>query len=651
LIRLTLPIKATARAVAFFVVLAFAGTSPCLAAADPATSAYLADLEATARRQQLSGDPQWLRLLHMVPHRLGGWSSDIDTPLFFLSPRGGSDPAAELDATLASFFSDLTVAGESTQCRFKARYEWLRSKLAFDLTRLPLQECTRYEQWEHNLNVGSIAVVFASNDLYHPSSMFGHTLLRLNAADHTGRERLLAYAVNYAADTGHSAALSYALKGLDGQYIGYYSVMPYYEKIRQYEGYDHRDLWEYPLHLTADEQQRLLWHLWELRGVGSHYYFFSRNCSYQLLTLIEAARPDLNLTRDFDGTVPYAIPIDTVRALREAGLLGEPEFHPSGVHQMQSMFEQLPPGEQQWVLDYAQRDTSLDAAALSQLSPIERARTLEVAHQYLYLQYQQGNLSREAGLPLDRAVLTARSQIGEASNFAAIAAPATSPDQGHRSGRMSVGAIADEGEGAAELRWRPAYHDRLDPAGGYLPGAEIRFVDLGLLARGSGVTLSDSQLLSVQAIAPRNAALQPISWQASLGVRRYGVEGITAGGHGALGEYLDGGPGLAWVPLPATQLYVFALASFDANHDLSKDYALQFGSRAGIAAQPAHWLSLQWQADWMGDAMGGGRPLLLSSAQAQFHFSVDDGLRLGLYYGDDRKREAGAVHLTWERYF
>ena len=71
--------------------------------------------------------------------------------------------------------------------------------------------------------------------------------------------------------------------------------MPYYVKVQEYSNMESRDLWEYELTLSAAQVSRLVMHAWETRATHFDYYFFSRNCSYQLLALLEAADPDLHL--------------------------------------------------------------------------------------------------------------------------------------------------------------------------------------------------------------------------------------------------------------------------------------------------------------------------------------------------------------------
>ncbi|HQU16785.1 MAG: hypothetical protein B7Z66_11155 [Chromatiales bacterium 21-64-14] len=607
---------------------------------------YLIALQRRAAALGLARRPEWLRLLHMEPGSLGALESQISDPLFFLAKRGRRNPQAELNATLAGFFGHPSVAGESVACRFHARYEWLDTQLHFNPQGLPPPSCPALTDWLKALDVGRIYVVFAANDLDSPASMFGHTLLRVDQKTEVPGERYLAYAVNYAAQTGTVNGMSYALRGLTGNFTGYYSVMPYYDKIRQYEGFDHRDLWEYPLRLDARQKQMLLWHLWELRGIGSRYYFFSRNCSYELLTLLAVTVPTIDLTRRFDRGIPYAIPIDTVRRLRDAGLVGKPLYQPSAARRLRWRYGQLGAPQRAWVRGYVDGRRKLPPPG----GPAQQAGELEVAHEALYYHFQNGSLKRAAGLPRDRAALLARSKIEQQPNFEALQQPRLSPDEGHASGRVSLGMRASDGTTAALLRWRPAYHDRLDPPGGYLKGSEIEFLNLGLLVRPGQVTLADARVLSVQQLGMRDGLFHPWSWQVATGVRRYGLDGERAAPRGDLGGYLEGGPGMAWPLTDHLQAYVFSIAALDVNGSVSGNYALAGGVRAGLAAQWPRGVTSEVSAHWQGRMLGGTVPGWRLRASAQFTLGKQNGLRLTASYGHQRYNLA-SVELGWEHYF
>lgn len=618
-----------------------------------ADGAYLAQLQARAHELQLARSVAWQRLLHYQPDRFGdGLTSTVGFADFFAAPTGATDPAAELDATLALFFSDTPRADEPPQCRYKARYEWLKSQLHFDAARLPEQACERYDAWAAGLNADSIAVVFASNDLNSPASMFGHTLLRVDPPQQGPQEPLLSYALNYAADDIRDGGLTYAYRGITGRYTGYFSVYPYYEKVKEYARFEHRDLWEYPLRFSPDETRRLLWHMWEMRGVGSPYFFFSQNCSFQLLSLIEAARPDLDLTHRFlYRGLPYAIPIDTLRQLRDAGMLGEPVYRPANAKRFQHHLAQLTPDQQRWVRRYARGEAGLDDALLTQADARTRARLLETAHDQLYFLFQQGALSREKGLPRDRAALLARSRIDAQAEFSPLPRPATPPDQSHASGRLTAGLRADRRDAAVLLRVRPAYHDRLDPPAGFLSGGEIEFFDLGLLAAESGVRLDSLRLLSVQAVSPRDAAFQPWSWLASTGLRRADLPMHAADAHGRLGAYVDGGGGLAWSPFAASQLYGFGFASIDLNADAASGHLVRAGLRLGFARQWSNRFMQQIEVDELAGLSPQARALHELRLGTQWQWRADQGLRLNLRHADNGDSSLRGADLLWQLYF
>ena len=184
-------------------------------------------------------------------------------------------------------------------------------------------------------------LVFPSAYINSPASMFGHTLLRV---DNSYQSELLAYAVNYSAVADNETnGFAYAFKGIFGLYPGYYSVSPYYEKVKEYNDIEHRDIWEYHLTLTEDETRRLVLHVWELQGIYSDYYFFDENCSYNVLYLLESARPTLNLT---DRLPLWVIPSDTIRVVRDSGLVSSVRYRPSQGTRIRHLASFLAPDDQ-----------------------------------------------------------------------------------------------------------------------------------------------------------------------------------------------------------------------------------------------------------------------------------------------------------------
>lgn len=627
-------------------------TTPALAAGDPL---YLIELQHRATQMGLSNRVQWTRLVHYQTNRyLSGVTSTVDTANFFISEDGQTDPEAELQATLASFFSDTPREDEPTQCRAKARYEWLKSVLLFDSQRLPEQACERYEKWVAPLNAAALTMVFASSEISGPATMFGHTLMRVDSNDPKAERRLLSHAINYAANYGEDGPDSwfYEMRGVFGGFFGLFAVMPYYEKVNEYARIEQRDLWEYPLQLKRDEVQRLLWHLWEMREVQFDYYFFSENCSYMLLSLVEVARPDLNLTQPFSSNgLPYVIPLDTLRSLQDAGVLGKPVYRPAQAQKLRHNLAQLTQPERDWVLDYAAGDAGLGDSRLAEATPSRRAGLLDTTHDYLYTRYRSETVSREIGLPRAREALLARSQIREKPDFTPLPRPEFSPDEGHESSRLTAGLRTDRDEAAVALRARCALHDLLDPPQGYLAGGQIEFCNLGLLLHDEGVDISDFAAVGVQAVSPWDRAFKPWSWFADGGLRRFGVDALAAKPTDDLGGYVDAGGGVAFGLGDSTLAYGYVMAALDVNRDSVDGYAVAIGPRLGLSALWAPQWTQLLDVQWLDSLAGGAEEQLNLEAGTQWTPHKDWGLRGQWRYARFNGHSASQMEVLLNYYF
>src|SRR5262249_23045455 len=122
-----------------------------------------------------------------------------------------------------------------------------------------------------------------------------------------------------------------------------FSSQPYYTKVQEYNNLESRDLWEYGLTLTPEELDRMVRHLWEMGQGSMAYFFLNRNCSYQMLPILEVARPSLHLSDPFWFK---AIPVDTLRAVIDSpGILSTVKRRPSHVSRMLAGRKALTPPE------------------------------------------------------------------------------------------------------------------------------------------------------------------------------------------------------------------------------------------------------------------------------------------------------------------
>src|SRR5690554_3728823 len=411
-----------------------------------------------ATTDNLHEHPAWLTLGHYHPDRFGsGHTSQADDPAFFLSENGKTSPKAELHATLAAI-QQPGGGDDHARCRFPARDAWLRDQL--DLPATPV-DCPAFTEWAETLNTEKVTLVFAASYLNSPSSMFGHTFLRLDPPqDDDEADLLLANTISYAADAAeHDNELLFAYRGIFGGYPGITAIKPYYEMIRLYNDIEHRDLWEYTLNLTQPEVDTLLAHTWEIQDKNFDYYFFDENCAYRLLALIDAARPGTDLLGEVST---HAIPSDTVRWVRDAGLVENIRYRPSAATAVAHSLNSLPPEHRTIAAAVANGYVEVNGPELSQLDRHQRAQILDATYDYVRYQSEADNWPRNYAAPLSHQLLVARSRIDGADELPGVPEPAIRDDRGRDTFRLSLGSGQMAHSEFTQLTLRPAYHDVLD---------------------------------------------------------------------------------------------------------------------------------------------------------------------------------------------
>lgn len=458
-----------------------------------------------AERMHLSEDRYWHILLHMPDG-----ASEIDDPRFFLATQGKSDAKAELTATLEALYRETRFDDNATGCRFPARRAWLRSTLSLD--DLPPLQCAEYDALLERMDPQSVTLVFPSAHINSPASMFGHTFLRI---DSSYDSKMLSYAVNYAAgaDPDKENGMLFALKGLFGGYPGFYSLLPYYEKLKEYRDSEQRDIWEYDLNLTHDEVLAMVRHIWELRGVYNWYFFFDENCSYNMLWLLEAARPEVDLRRHFFYQV---IPMETVHAVLEEGLVDEKHYRASKRTLLLSYEAVLNAESRGDVAALVEGRLSPRQLPVGETRSEQTARyTLEAASELAQYRFIKGELARPEYLKRYHAILSARSELG--SGVQVPVARPINPEEGHRAMRAALRTGWREGAPVQMVGFRPAYHDLADSDVGFLRGTQIEFLDLLARYDAEGVAVEKATLLSIVSLVPRSAFFTPFSWRMHVG--------------------------------------------------------------------------------------------------------------------------------------
>lgn len=594
-----------------------------LACASPLQAAGQSRVDALMARAQslsLAADPQWLALLHV---NRGGTSRDrgrsyVDDPRFFLAPEGADEHAAELVATIRALFAEDAATGDgSPRCRFVARHRWLANALGEPQPDAHA-ECPAYREWMKPIKAGRTTLVFPGSYLNSPSSMFGHTLLRIDPPAGEESTVWLSRAVSFGADTGGSGtSLTYMWKGIFGGYPGRFQIEPYFTKIQHYGRMENRDLWEYPLDLDAKETAFLVDHLWEVHDINFDYYFFDENCSYRLLELVEVARPSLRLT---DRWRFSEAPVNTVRALREAGVGQAPALRPSAERELRARIATLDDHEQALALALQRDAGALRSDAFLALPPPRQARVVATA--YANLVYRSRKQKGRDPVRAEHSLQLLR-QIN-AQPVPEDAPPPTppAPEAGHRTHRVSLGTGLAAGNGLGDnagreytlLGARITYHDLLDPLPGYLAGAGLEMGDFSLRAGNDGtLKLEQFDLVSVFSLGVRDRFFRGWSWRVQVGADRQPMEDMQL--HGA--PLLEGGGGMAW---RVGDVFLRAYGEARLEHNGVHANLLDLGAGPALGAVGQHG-RVSWQLDARPLYFGGG--LVRQEARAALQWQID----------------------------
>lgn len=583
-----------------------------------------AELAAQARALHLEEDREWLRLGHWHRTLLGGYKSQADGPDFFLAADGKTNPGAELAATLQAMYGELRLSDEqrarnvvTPECRFPARMGWLLGKLR--PASVPQLDCPRLDEYWRHVDPESASLIFSSYYLNNPSSMFGHTFLRIRKRGGnvpTARRELLDSSVDFSATPDTHNPVLYAVKGLTGMFPGTFHLMPYYYKVREYNDYESRDLWEYELSLTPAQLAMLVAHLFELGSTWFDYYYADENCSYHVLAALEAAAPELQL---LDGLKLPVVPGDTVKALyANPGLVKEVRYRPSAWTQFRARIAGM---------DRASL-RAVESVAENPEAPVPAAggmRILDAAADLIDVRYAHDLIAEPDGKGgrIKQRVLERRAGMQVVSPELRVEAPLERrPDLAHGSARVSAAFGGSTARGPLlSLGYRLSLHDLVDPPTGYPELSQIEFfpTELRFYPRDQAVELERIDFVELVSLHSISTFDQSLSWRVRAGARRLrdgGCDGCLAGS-GVIGTGLS-------VATEGETLAVFAFADFalDAAPSLRGIEGAP-GIRAGVG--PSGGLRLR-----LGESLAlvaGGRFQYFPFAISRTSWAVESSLR------------------------
>ena len=193
--------------------------------------------------------------------------------------------------------------GNQIACNFPARYNYLKQNNA-NIKHFNLSECKDLNTFINSFNRDKLSIVFSSEYTNNPSSSFGHTML-LFSSDNQSLN--VGDSVHFAAKTNQKDDFfTYAKKGFNGSYNGYFTREPFFKKIYEYNILEQRYMYVYTLNFNKNQILDIIYHLYELRKATFKYYFLNENCSSQITDLLSV------VSNNSRKNSIYYLPIQTI---------------------------------------------------------------------------------------------------------------------------------------------------------------------------------------------------------------------------------------------------------------------------------------------------------------------------------------------------
>jgi hypothetical protein len=476
-----------------------------------------------------------------------------------------------------------------------------------------------------------------------PASMFGHTFLTINSSYKNMR---LADSVNYAARANTTNGVDFAIRGVFGFFKGYYAVMPYYKKIQEYSDINQRDIWEYKLNLSKEEVRKMIWHITELNNIYTDYYFFKENCSYNLLYLIEAARPEANLVNKFKTVV---IPIDTIKAMKEEKLIDSVDFRPSKTTSIKHRQQLLTKKDQKLAKLLIENQTPEKLLEKQNLNSDKKIKILDLSIELTQFFLVDKKISEQKYKKRLLNLLKLRSSLGKAREKNEIIIP-DRPDLGHDSNRITISSGISEDDFFQELRFRPAFTDLSDTDYVQDKGVKIEFLDTKIryISEDKNLFLEQLDLLDIKSISPRDEIFKPVSWKVKTGLTRK----INHNEKDALIYQLETGGGLAWNILSDKYIgYGLIEQRTEAGGNLKHNFDIGLGISSGIIALPFKNLKINIYSRFLRFLADDCHSLFESGISNNFKVSRNNHLTFEFLYENTRKHDNTQALISWNFFF
>lgn len=433
---------------------------------------------------------EWAALFHVKNNQ----QSDITDPSFYLSKEKTLE--SEYNAALSALDQDdINV----TLCRYPARFRYLDKKLQLNLS---FDHCDNLVQFLNESRGEAASISFASAYLESPMSLFGHTFITVHKPDN----RFFSQTISFAAEVPEKVNFfELAFKGIGGGFSGKFVATPYFKLFEGYNLVEQRGISEYRLNLTKEEIEKLLWHVYELYDISVDYKFFTNNCAFETLWLLEVARPEVNIVNKFNGIVP---PYQTIEILKELGLIDQIRTQPSLIEVLFTTYSTLDNDEKIFFRNLQSSETkneTIQASVLSQNTKDKMGYLINGYYDLLFKRYRIGqpDFDDVKSIPY-----TPHSELidGEPTRRGGA--------------KIELGYFEYEGREGALFSLKPYSLNRHEDQFSSLGDATLEIMNLELTKSDSHERIESLSIFSLESQTKRFDFYKPLSWNLNVGADR-----------------------------------------------------------------------------------------------------------------------------------
>lgn len=436
---------------------------------------YIEDyVENYVEKNKLYESSIWKSLLHYRNNK-----PSINEKEFLLSYNNFS-LKNELIATIKKIQSDKNYI-----CKFPARYEWLKKDLVNLNINLPSYDsCEEFNIYLKKTNADSLDLVFASENVKNPSSMMGHVFFKING-NYQNKERMNSVSFFTVINHFNIPLLIYesTLSGMKGYFI----LSPYKNQISTYINKEERNIWEYKLKLTPEQQKLIYYHFWELKDIDMTYYFTGFNCA----TMIDDI---LSLTKDnyINENSLWITPKDVIKNAEKNDLIEKTNMIPSIEWKLNMLAENIDSTKINKILNILEKKNFKELKNFEE--NLEKEFILTYA-QYLFL--NENSINNEEYLYIINIV-------EHKENFLIDIKKYKNPLKTFDDSQISMSYLKNENENSLGLSFLGASNTIFDDNREYFSESSLKIGEINLLLDKDNIHINSINIYDMKSLIPWN---------------------------------------------------------------------------------------------------------------------------------------------------